>query len=96
MKHLITALAIALASPAYAEAETKDPCAIWGDLAEMAMTARQKGVSLSRALRDVTDDLVRQVIIDAYEKPRYSGAQFQRREIQDYRSHWELLCYQAE
>ena len=91
-----TAMTAALFASGSAEAQSGDPCAVWGDLAEMAMTVRQAGLPMSTALADVTDDLVRDVIMGAYDAPRFGSEGFQRREIQDYRNEWERQCYRAE
>ena len=99
MKRTIIAATImiaALATQSRAETQSDDPCVIWGDLAENAMTARQAGVPMSTSMSVSTNDLVREVIMGAYDVPRFGSEGFQRREIQDYRNEWERQCYRAE
>ena len=97
MKAIIAALFIAL-SPMAAQAQ-QATCADWGSLAETIMEQRQKGAAMSglMSLVDGMDgaDMVRAIIRDAYNRPRYMTREMQLMEIQDFRNAVEAVCYQA-
>ena len=98
MKHLITALAVSLAfvTQTHAQTNSDNTCTIWGNLAESSMVARQKGYPLSKLLEKIKgNDLIREVIIGAYEEPRYRTQTYKRIAVQNYRNKWELICYRA-
>lgn len=74
-------------------------CLEIGDLAEAIMTNRQLGIAMSRMMgAGPTDDayaaLFREMLVSAFETPRYDSPEFQVRESQDFRAQWELICYQ--
>lgn len=77
-------------------------CEGFGRLAEELMVARQMGVPMSRVMEvaeaawgDEDVNLLRQMVVLAYEVPRYATDEYQRRAIEDYRNEVELACYQA-
>ena len=93
MKHLIVALA--LATP-LAHAIN---CQEVGTLAAKVMEARQVNVSMSNMMKiaqDNNNSLMKTMVIEAYEKPRFSTEEYQNNAIQDFRSFWELACYKAD
>ena len=94
----IAALSIPL-SPALTQVQQQAPCADWGSLAEIIMEQRQSGASMSGLMSIVEGmdaaDLVRAMIRDAYNRPRYMTREMQVMEIQDFRNAIEALCYQA-
>lgn len=45
-----------------------------------------RGCAHVSSVGGVTDDIVRDVIMGAYDAPRYGAEELQRREIQDYRN----------
>ena len=71
-------------------------CQGWGTLAEAVMDGRQAGVSMQDMIDAVitedTDSLILDLVIEAYESPRYSVPENQRREIQDFKNKWYLGC----
>ena len=86
---LIIALTV---TPLTAETDT---CKLLGDVAETAMDRRQEGVSLSTLMGVIDGDLVKSIIILAYEQPRYSSPEYQRRASEDFRNDVEAACYGA-
>lgn len=74
-------------------------CEAKGRLAEAVMDNRQQGVSLSKQLSIVPDDEVskwrRELVISAYKEIRYSTEQMQRKASEDFRSAFELKCYES-
>ena len=92
MKRLI--LAIALAAPfAYAD---QSKCQKIGQLSSKIMESRQRGAPMSDLMQIAGDsELMQQIVIDAYETPRFSSDKYQENAIKDFRSEWELACYKA-
>lgn len=92
MKYAIAAIAL-WATQATAQAS---PCTSIGDLAEQIMTHRQAGTAISQLMPMVEgNDLFVKMLLEAYQKPRFSSPEYKSREIEDYRNLWETGCYQA-
>jgi hypothetical protein len=103
MKNLLPltlALAI-ISSPLLAQEPAEEPvgndayCGMISKLSEQIMSSRQKGVSLSTALGIAKSDLIRMIVMDAWESPRYSSETVSQREIDDFRDKWHLLCLKS-
>jgi len=100
MKHLLIATVL-LASPASSQnLSPQDACTVFGELAASVMTARQNGVPLSRVLGVMeqegdTNDLLREIIMGAYEKMRFATPSNQQRAVDDYRNEVETTCFRA-
>lgn len=104
MKRFIICLAfasfssVALAQDTTTEetAETGVNCEQIGELAESIMRNRQQGASMSRMMQIADgNELVRMIVMEAYNLPRMSVPANQQREIADFRNEIELQCYQA-
>lgn len=102
MKALILSFTIAVSYPAFVSAESIT-CEQFGELAESIMKSRQTGVPLSSLMNVIKDtpetdgnEIFRNMIVMAYDEPRYSSDNMQRRAIEDYRNLWELGCYQSD
>ena len=86
------------AIPAHAE---DGVCRAVAGLAENVMVARQAGVKLSVLLQELeaepTDStaVIREVIIGAYEKPRFTTEAYVKRAIEEYRNTWHVNCLRA-
>ena len=92
MKYAIAAIAL-WATQATAQA---DPCTSVGDVAEQIMTHRQAGRAISQLMPLVDGNpLFIQMLLQAYQEPRFGTRDFQQREIEDFRNLWEIGCYQA-
>ena len=92
MKHLILAAAAALTMTA---ANAQD-CKGLGDIAEKLMELRQAGGALSDIMSNPElSSLTKRMAIDAFKKPRFSTEEFQRSAITDFRSEWEVACYEV-
>ena len=78
-------------------------CAVLGEIAENVMIARQNGAALSEMMTvaDAAGDdtsarqLLTEIILAAYETPRFSVEGNQRRAAQDHRAMVETTCYRA-
>jgi poly-D-alanine transfer protein DltD len=94
MKSMILCLAVLALLPATGQAEKSfkermEACKAIEKLAESVMSARQRGVAMSKMLEIVNDgepnELVNAMVMDAWDKPRYSTERHQQRSISDYR-----------
>jgi len=95
MKALLLTIAL-VATPVVAEEEiTKASiCDVYGQVAEAIMTARQGGVSMSKAMGIAADDeLVKSLVIEAYGQPAYSTKSIKDKTIRDFANDFLVACY---
>jgi len=103
---MIKSLAIAamlMLSPAvsYAVTAAADVCDSLGSLATTIMEVRQQGVSSSVLLAitetaDIdTQEMVKTIIMQAYEQPIYEDVQLQKMAIDNFSTIVLLACYEA-
>jgi len=94
MKSTILCLVVLALLPATGQAEKSfkermEDCKAIERLAESVMSARQRGMAMSKMLEIVndggSDDLVNAIVVDAWDKPRYSGERYQQRAVSDYK-----------
>ena len=97
MKTIATLLAL-LAAPVMASPAMDEFCVKKGALAASIMNGRQGGITLERALEIIeiaeapVVDLARQLVLDAYAKPRFITASVREQAISDFRDHVTLTC----
>jgi len=98
MRLAITAFCALVAGPALAEEPKADDhvCKVLGMVAGSIMENRQMGIPLSDMLEVTPMPLLRQIVLLAYEKPRYYSDEVVREEIQDFRNEVEVACYKRE
>jgi hypothetical protein len=103
MKRIVFVVALGaglcVAQRASAAEDWTERCKSISSLAATIMKGRQAGVSMS-SMMDVTVDadiknLTTSMVMDAYEKPRYSTEKVQQETISDFRDDWYLKCAQA-
>lgn len=99
-KTLILALiTMATIQPIHAAEPTM--CEMMGNIAEVAMSARQHGQTMSAMMKKMKDpndpgnDLIVQMIIAAYEQPVFNTPDNQQKAIVGFRNDMELICYKA-
>lgn len=94
----MAALCALVAGPALAEEPKADDhvCKVLGMVAGSIMENRQMGIPLSDMLEVTPMPLLRQIVLLAYEKPRYYSDEVVREEIQDFRNDIEVECYRKE
>jgi hypothetical protein len=99
MKRTLLALALITTT----STATAIDCAQVGNLAQAFMQSHQDGVpmaSIMETIAGVADPTAKQalkdMIIDAYSKPRYNTEQMKRREIADFRDEYAAGCYRGE
>lgn len=93
---LMAGLAFINPSTAMAEEEGEsawqETCNSIGGVAELIMTRRQAGASMSQLMSHTDADFLHEIIIDAYKQPRYSTERMQRRVIAEFQDKWYLGC----
>lgn len=99
MKKLLISAAVAMSLTAQAE-EKQDICGMVNELAGSIMSARQRGVDMAQAMKlageNAEADFIRQIIIAAYEKPRYSVAENQQAAVTDFKNSVYLICVKSQ
>lgn len=92
---LATLTLIAVIGTAAAE-EKQDVCVQVDALAQSVMEARQAGVQLSRmisiAKQTGTYDLIKPLIIAAYDRPQFNGEAYQRKAVNEFKNQVYLEC----
>jgi len=91
----IAALLTALSAPATSAEEQTSPydeCKIIGEFARSTMAARQRGVPITDMMSNDGNELVDEITIEAYKKPRYTSEGYQEKEIVEYQNNWYLGC----
>jgi len=90
LKATLTALVVT-ATPLTAET---DHCKQMGDMAAQIMEAREVGVPLSSMMDIAADnDLLKALILSAYQVPRFSTGDYRQEAITDFRNEVEVMCY---
>jgi len=77
------------------------PCEKIHSLATQVMEVRQLGAAMPGVMSAVMKDLqteqgkkiVRSMIIDAYDRPQYSGYEYQKNEAKRFANEWAVKCY---
>ena len=96
MKNLIIAAALTLSFTAFAEEAELDVCGELNNLARSVMNARQAGMEMRQLIQIVKDneagELAIEIIIRAYEKPRYSVEKNKQNAIKDFQNEIYLQC----
>jgi hypothetical protein len=106
MKALLLPIIFAFSTAINAETKANNEveeatCLLIGQLAKGIMTARQSGTPMSKVINllggeaSTINDLARQLIIDAYEQPRFSGDKYQQRAITEFENEAMVMCYKA-
>ena len=82
-----------LVSPTLAQTPDED-CAALGAMAEDIMWIRQNGGVMSELIARVGHvDLFRQIVLDAYARPRWPSESFQKTEVENFRNEVEHSCF---
>ena len=96
MKNLIIAAALTLSLTAFAEDAQTDFCDQLNIMAESIMGARQSGVEMRDMIRITREEnmpgYVTEIIIRAYEKPRFSVEKNKQNAIKDFQNEIYLQC----
>ena len=92
---LITFVLYITAMPVQA-ADWRKACGNVGDLATDIMKSRQSGLSMAKMMEAVAqvgeNPLVDEMIISAYDSPRYSTERMQKRAVEEFRDKFYLDC----
>ena len=93
---VMTALFFAVAQPALAGAEGEQHvCESMGELAYMVMELRQEGVPMSQTMQISDSELVKAIIVEAYNYPRFNTQEYKEKAAEDFRNEVEVECYKT-
>jgi len=99
MKTILTAVIIMTASMTYA---SDDICGKYSELSESIMSARQAGVPAVKMIETQIEtdnvaffNLYKELVIEAYEWPRYSFEDLQQESINDFKNKIYIECLKA-
>ncbi|MGX9996688.1 hypothetical protein [Vibrio sp. JZG120] len=91
----ITFILYVIAMPLRAE-EWMEICEKYGSLATSIMNNRQVGVSMSKMMEAVDGDkLLQNLIIEAYDSPRFSTDKMQKKATERFRDDTYLACVKS-
>jgi hypothetical protein len=98
LRALTFAAVLLFAPPATAQTDRDAFCAAIGALANSIMLARQSGTPLTEAMQIAAHaggiaGPTRQMVIMAWDQPRYQNPAVQQRAIEDFRDKFVLSCY---
>mgnify|MGYP000541725523 CR=1 FL=1 len=94
MRNLIVGIVFALITVSAHSASVVEVCSSISSAAETTMRARQAGVPMERMMDGVEEELMVQMVLAAYEQPRYP--EHQRELVSEiFRDEWYLSCFQA-
>jgi hypothetical protein len=96
MKNALIAICFAAAGAhAVAEDSWRTLCEEVADLASTTMASRQSGAPMANVMSMSEDPSFEDIVISAYERPRYTTQEHQQRAIQNFRDEWYLDCVKA-
>lgn len=80
-----------------AKAQNLEVCSALGGAAKRAMESRQVGVSMEKLVESLPEEgptrkLLLDILIMAYEKPRYSTEKYRSESIKDFENLWYVQC----
>lgn len=85
-----------ISAPAFAQDDPMQKCALVGEIAGQTLKAYSIGVYLSDMIDFAEgDELLLEIILDAYDEPRYSTDEMIDEAIFDFRNKWEHGCFQT-
>ena len=91
------ALIVTLATASQAEQPSAmETCTTWGEFAELVMEFRQGGVALSSVIEAMGDDMnstQRDLIMYAYDTPRFRTPRIVAEVVEDFRNEAEYICF---
>jgi len=72
-----------------------EKCELNSDLAKDVMTLRQSGFAMSKLMESNKSELMSQMVIEAYDKPRFQTEAAKKREVEDFRDKWFSMCLKS-
>lgn len=89
---------ILIPTSAVAGNDWRSTCKLISSLAETVMVNRQNGVSMVKMMetaKGAVKDMTETLIMSAYDKPRFSTDEMQKRSVEDFRDQAYLECIKA-
>ena len=95
MKKSVLASAIAMGLSLNVSAEEMSFCEEFEDLSRTIMDNRQSGIPMSTQYNLVDSDLIRKVVVLAYEVPEYSSEEYQQDAVNKFGNAAFLQCIES-
>jgi hypothetical protein len=103
IRNIIAALALTTTPVAALTDDAAKACTELGALAHQVMVNRQAGIALSKILSVIqkpegdtsTYEMITQIIVGAYDIPRFSTRTYQIVAAEDYRNDIETACFRS-
>lgn len=92
----------ALGQEANSPEDVQKLCSTLGKTAELILDLRESGMPLSRVLELTTTSepemakVAREMVLAAYDLPRFSTPAMKERQSQDFRNQVELMCFRSQ
>ena len=61
----------------------------------MVMELRQEGVPMSQVMQISDSELVKAIVVEAYDYPRFSSQEYKEKADNDFRNEVEVECYKT-
>ena len=97
---ILLAATMSATGPVSAQTHTDESCALLASTAGTIMKNRQQGVPLADMIRRAstgsdkrTNELIRKIVIEAYETSLFLSERAQQREQTEFENRWLLWCY---
>lgn len=90
-KTIIATVALVVATPVFSGEQSF--CKSLGELAYGIMELRQEGLPMSMVMGISEDKLVQGMVMDAYNRPRFSTDSYKQEAMENFRNDVEALCY---
>jgi len=79
-----------------AKTNTVELCSEVEELAGVIMERRQSGAPMSLLIKTAEgNEVAEKIIIEAYEKSRFSTESYQKKSIENFKSRWFLKCFKG-
>lgn len=96
MKYILAAAVVGLGvAPAHAQQTTQQHCSAVSVIAEIVMQSHQNGVAMTETMGNL-GDTVPDMIVAAYDRPRFKTADARGRAIAEFRDEMTVACYKGE
>ena len=97
MKKIVLIVALTLTSPFVLATEDKisKHCPGVAAIAKSVMEARQENVPMARMMEVSDTELLREMVVAAYDRPAYRTENVKARAIRDFENEWYLNCVKA-
>ena len=94
---LLIALSCAMPAVAALDKKQEQICSAMSSSAETIMQDRQRGADMQAVMERALEAnaIYEDVVVEAYDAPRYATKKHQRREVKRFKNRWYGICHRA-